>query len=116
MILAVVFASTCIGQTHLVFYRLNLQEAEGFARASIKIDGDKPTYKIASNRIWTVDVATGRHTIYGDRKQFLQTYEFENGRTYYFRLQFMTGTLRPGFRVIQVPEELGKSESFGLKR
>jgi hypothetical protein len=107
-------------QSHLVFYHIEAGTMGGgtHSRASIKIDGDRPTYKLAPDHVLTADIVPGSHTFYGDRKEYQHTYELEDGKTYYFRVQMMTGgTLRTsGMRVTLVPEDVGKAESSGLKR
>lgn len=102
----------------MIFYRQT-----GFAgnplHASIKIDSDKATHRIPNNRTWTTELSAGEHRIYGDDEQFARNYKFEDGKTYYFRVESIfpgntfTGKLR--FRVVSVEPQTADGEMTGLK-
>jgi hypothetical protein len=106
----------------LIFYR-DTGHVGTAIHASIKIDGEKATRKLRNDRYWTTEVAAGEHRIYGDEESSGRTYQFEGGKTYYFRVQsrypggFQAAIIGKKLRlvVVAVTAEIAESEMTGLK-
>jgi hypothetical protein len=107
-------ATSAAPSAKLVFYR-----ATGYVghilHASIKIDSDKAIHKIHDNHTWSTELPAGSHFVSGDDRVYGRTYVFENGKTYYFRVEAIQGKNQLKFRVLSVSPEIADAEMVGLQ-